>query len=245
MVAAISQDVVPSVNSKLDHLPLLVARNANKPPSSSEIIAAEIIKGIYNGRYSPGHRLVETDLMRQYGFSRSSVREALRHLASEGIVSWSLHKGASIRLLTRKSTRDILLLAEVLMGLSARLSAMNIGVGNNRQIFREDFDYMMSFQNGGDFYQATIARDRFFHMLANVSGNAELRRVLPFAQVQIARVQIPSSVVELRRYDEYAAIGKAILEGKPALAEARMRRHVRGIIVSFETLPDENFGPED
>lgn len=230
---------------KLDYLPLASARNSNKPPSSSEIIAEEIIKGIYSGRYSPGHRLVEPDLMRQYGFSRSSVREALKRLASDGIVSWSLHKGASIRLLSRKSVKDILLLAEVLMGLSARLVAININEGNNREIFLKDFCYMMSFRDGGDFYQATIARDRFFHMLASASGNGELQRVLPFAQIQIARVQIPSSIVETRRYDEYAGIGEAILKSKPALAETRMRRHLRGAIVSFESLPDEMFGPDD
>ena len=176
---------------------LLSPTSSNKERSSYEIIASEIIKGIYTGRYSPGHRLVEPDLVRQYGFSRSSVREALRQLASNGIVTWSLHKGASVRLLSRSEVIDILLVAEVLMGLSARLTASVINEGKNRSILKKVFEHLMSFRAAGDFYESTIARDRFFHALATISANRELQRALPFVQIQIARVQIRASAVEV------------------------------------------------
>jgi len=65
-----------------------------------------IVSGIRLGRFVPGQKLVEADLTESIGVSRGPVREALKRLAAEGIVSLTRHRGAYIRVLTRpKSIR--------------------------------------------------------------------------------------------------------------------------------------------
>ena len=102
---------------------------ASAPPagqSSPYRVYTGVIQGLYEGRFAPGQRLVEADLSQMYGVSRNSVREALHRLAAERVVSLNLHRGAQIRLLTRREAQNILELLELLIGLSARLAAKEI-----------------------------------------------------------------------------------------------------------------------
>ena len=66
-------------------------------------VADAIGKGILMRRFVVGQRLVEADLTRELGVSRSTVREALRILASSGVVDLTPHRGAVIRSLTAKT----------------------------------------------------------------------------------------------------------------------------------------------
>ena len=59
-----------------------------------EVILA-VKDAIREARYAPGQRLVEPELVREFGVSRGSVREALRRLAAEGLVEWERFRGAS------------------------------------------------------------------------------------------------------------------------------------------------------
>lgn len=52
-----------------------------------EQIADQIRKGIFSGEFAPGQRLsTENDLAKQFGVSRTTVREALRVLAAENLI---------------------------------------------------------------------------------------------------------------------------------------------------------------
>ena len=102
---------------------LATADPAPRGLSSPDTIVNEILRGLYSGRYVPGQRLIEADLTREYKVSRGSIREALKRLAAEGVVSLNLHRGAYIRLLSRSEVRELLAVIEVLTGLAARLAA--------------------------------------------------------------------------------------------------------------------------
>ena len=60
-------------------------------------IEAFIREGILEGRFVPGQRLVEIDLMTELGATRSAVREALRRIAADGLVQIERNRGASVR----------------------------------------------------------------------------------------------------------------------------------------------------
>ena len=49
---------------------------------SAEAVARAVISGLYEGRFTPGQRLVEPDMISTFQVSRSTVREALTKLAS-------------------------------------------------------------------------------------------------------------------------------------------------------------------
>ena len=90
--------------------------------SSPEQVAETLLDGIKGGRFVPGQRLIEADLTAELGVSRGPVREALKHLAAEGLIHLIPHRGAYIRKLTRRQAIDILVIQETLTALAARLA---------------------------------------------------------------------------------------------------------------------------
>ena len=67
-----------------------------RAPTGVEV-AGWVRNRIRNGRFSPGQRLVEVDIIRQTGASRSKVREALQRLEGEGLVQIEEFRGASVK----------------------------------------------------------------------------------------------------------------------------------------------------
>ena len=85
----------------------------------------------------PGQRLIEADLTRDYQVSRGPVREALKRLAAEGVLTLTRHRGAYVRALSRAEVRDSLMVLEVLVGLMAKLAAKHISESDNAAKMRE------------------------------------------------------------------------------------------------------------
>lgn len=214
-----------------------------KDVSSPDLVFDQVLRGLYTGRYVPGQRLVEADLTREYKVSRGSIREALRRLAAEGVVSLSLYRGAYIRSLTRDEVRQVLAVVEVLTGLAARLATERIDEGDNRKMFLERFEELMTFEAHGDFLDFVRARDRFYRGLVRMGRNPELTRVLPSMHVHLVRIQFRgySTAAEERRFADYREIAAAVLAGSPKRAEAATRRHIRNVLTGIERLPDEAF----
>jgi DNA-binding GntR family transcriptional regulator len=66
-----------------------------------------IKEDLANGVIAPGELIKQTVLARRYGVSPTPVREALRVLQSDGLISYSPHKGASVRELKPEAARDL------------------------------------------------------------------------------------------------------------------------------------------
>lgn len=205
--------------------------------ASADAIVADIVSGLRSGRYSPGQRLPEPELMVRYGVSRGPVREAIRRLQAEGVVSLSRYRGASIRLFTRDEMIEILQLIEVLAGLAARLVAQKVAQGEGRDAFQATFSALMRLEDSPDFPAVVQARDDFFMLLIEHGGNRELGRVFPLVQLRMMRLQVTDSAVEATRFDDYRRIGQAILDGDDDAAEAATRRHLRSATAVFRELP--------
>ena len=58
----------------------------DRPPSLTDAVVAHIRDAIIRGAYAPGQPLTEAGLSDELGTSRGTVREALRELASLGLV---------------------------------------------------------------------------------------------------------------------------------------------------------------
>lgn len=78
---------------------------------------------ILDGRFAPGARLGEADLAEAVGVSRTPVREALRHLAAEGLVEITPNKGARVVEWTQAELEQVFDLRAEVEGLAARLAA--------------------------------------------------------------------------------------------------------------------------
>ena len=87
-------------------------------------IATRIGQAIVDGQFKPGAKLREVDLARSFGVSRASVREALRLVESEGLVTILPQRGAQVTVLSAQEVQDVFEIRAHLMGLAcARLAA--------------------------------------------------------------------------------------------------------------------------
>jgi DNA-binding GntR family transcriptional regulator len=76
---------------------------------------------IMNGRYRPGDHLGEVDLAGHLGVSRGTVREALRHLQQEGLVTAGVRGMLRVRSHTATEVRELFEVRAALEGLAVRL----------------------------------------------------------------------------------------------------------------------------
>ncbi|MFQ5942877.1 MAG: GntR family transcriptional regulator [Anaerolineales bacterium] len=74
----------------------------------------------------PGQRLVQSELAKQLGVSRTPIREALHRLESDGLVKLSPHKGASVADLSISDLKDIYSIRIAIEGYGAYLAAQNV-----------------------------------------------------------------------------------------------------------------------
>lgn len=74
----------------------------------------------------PGERLVQSELAEQLGVSRTPIREALHKLESDGLVTLSRHRGASVADLSLSELEGIYGVRIALEGYGAFLAAQNI-----------------------------------------------------------------------------------------------------------------------
>ena len=91
--------------------------------SLSAVVSEQIRGRILDGTLKPGERLVEDRLSAEFGVSRVPVREALRGLSAEGLVTLLPHRGATVVEVTPETVTELVEVRALLEGLNARLAA--------------------------------------------------------------------------------------------------------------------------
>ncbi len=91
-----------------------------RSPTLSVMAKRLIQEAIWSGGSAPGAHLVETALAEQFQISRGPLREALRSLASEGLVEFHPGRGAFVVDPTPDQMQDMIILRAVLGGMAAR-----------------------------------------------------------------------------------------------------------------------------
>jgi DNA-binding GntR family transcriptional regulator len=73
----------------------------------SQRISGEIAMKISEGMIKPGERLLENDLLKQFGTSRAPIREALFILEKDGVVERIPRRGVFVKKRTKKELKDL------------------------------------------------------------------------------------------------------------------------------------------
>ena len=97
-------------DTQYDHLPAF------------ERVASLIRDELIAGQLHAGQTLVEMDLSERFDTSRNTVREALRQLLCEGLVTYQRNKGVTVRMMERSDIKDIYIIRQTL-----ELQAINGG----------------------------------------------------------------------------------------------------------------------
>ena len=78
-------------------------------------------KRILSGKYKPGEKIKESRIAKELNISRGPVREALREIEQEGLVSYSRNRGCTVRTISPREMSEIYLLRSTLEILAVRL----------------------------------------------------------------------------------------------------------------------------
>ena len=222
------------------------AKTANKTRTTSvvEEVSAHIRAGIKEGLFVPGQRLVEASLTEALGISRGSLREAMWHLAGEGLVTIEANKGVSVRGVSREQARDIYRVREVLEGLAASLAAERIDDSGHRARLETLWAKLVKAHAGEDVNDYMEANEAFHNTIVDLGGNEELRSLISDLSLPLFRLQFRSRI-KARAMDnghkEHEAIYQAILDGNSARAEKAMSKHVQTSWKLVKDLPDLAF----
>jgi DNA-binding GntR family transcriptional regulator len=78
-------------------------------PASSRtgLVVESLRRQILTGRLAAGAPLVEAELARNFGISKTPVREALKTLAGAGLVTMSEYRGATVRIVDEEMARSV------------------------------------------------------------------------------------------------------------------------------------------
>lgn len=211
--------------------------------SAADKVSEAIIRGIRAGTFVPGQHLVEPDLTRRLGISRGSLREALKHLAAEGIVTLNRFRGAYIASLDQKAILDLLQTLEPLCSLAARLAAEKCDSEEKaRQILAiaGQIEEANRAKNRGVYLER---RRQFYSVMVQIGGNQELERAMPLTRTDLFRAQIEpvqSDKQRNRHASGYSKIARAIADQNPALAVRAVARHFAGTRQTIQELPQDS-----
>lgn len=191
-------------------------------------VATSFRAAILTGRFRPGERLIEKDLCELTGASRTSVREALRQLETEGLVEMVPNRGPIVAAISLDQARSIYEIRGVLEGLAGSLFAAR---ATDAQIARLNAaaDKVEEAYGAGGIERILLTKDRFYGILLEGSGNDMIAALLRMMHARISLLRrvslgqsarLPSSIKEIR------AILKAVKSRNPAAAAEACRRHV-------------------
>ena len=185
-------------------------------------------EAIITGRLQPNERLIESDLARSMGVSRTMIRTALARLEHEGLVEHERHRGARVRLVDEAEAVEILEARAVLEGLAARLAAQRAARGDVSEL-KTILRTMARLRKAGDLLGVSEENARLHRRIIEISGHATAARLIATLNSQMVRFQYRTILLPgrgERSLAEHTAIVHAISAGDPAGAEAAMQTHL-------------------
>lgn len=104
------------------------------PRTVQQLTVEKLRAAILDGMFKPGERLIEVDLCEMLGVSRPSVREALRSLEAERLVSIIPNRGPQIPVLTWLNASEIYRVRMLMEGEAAALCARNATPADHKKM---------------------------------------------------------------------------------------------------------------
>jgi DNA-binding GntR family transcriptional regulator len=151
-------------------------------------VVESLREAITDGRLAPGRRLVEKDLCNMLGVSRPSVREALRALEVEGLISSIPNRGPVVTELSAADAASIYEVRGALESLAAELFAVNASnddIADLEQATRR----LEAAYDTGDVRQMIIDKRAFYEVIFHGSNNKIIPEVLRTMNARITRLR--------------------------------------------------------
>ena len=201
------------------------------PRALYEEVAELLRQRIFSRELAPGSWIDELKIAEAYGISRTPLREALKVLAAEGLVTMKVRRGAYVTEVSERDLADVYHLLGLLEADAAGVAATiatEAQIEALRQVHQELEDAARpGAQDRERFFEVN---ERFHMLLLDVANNrwrdqmvADLRKVM---KLNRHNSLLKSGRVE-ESLNEHRALMAAIAARDPALAAQRMQEHFR------------------
>lgn len=152
-----------------------------------EQVAARVGDRILAGTLAPGERVLEQDLATEFKVSRGPVREAIRILEREGLVTVLPRRGAVVTDLTAEEVREIFEVRIALWAVAGRRCAQvrDPAVIESLRATVAELERLAALKDDQGRYAEAVYQG--WMMLARASGNRRLSRILSAVSLQTLR----------------------------------------------------------
>lgn len=197
-----------------------------------EDVAERLREQIFAHELAPGSWLDEQSLALAFGISRTPMREAIKVLASEGLVTTKMNKGAYVTEVERRDLEQIFTVLSLLEGEAAKETALRATEAELTQLddLHHRLEKAAADRDLEQFFEINV---RFHEKIQQIAANPwmngvinDLRKVLKLQR----RDSLSRSGRLLSSLVEHREILQAILKRDPLAAEAAMSKHLaRGL----------------
>lgn len=209
--------------------------------SAVDHVIESLKSGIRLGRYVPGQRLSEPDMISEFHVSRGSVREALRCLEADGLVEIEFYRGARIRKMSRSEFIEANQIRGLLEGFAASLAAQRMERAERKKLLELE----QNWDRGNKGWTYAEYNEKFHAFILEASRHKQLPIYLEQARFLIFTLQfhriLRTPAATRRSRLEHRRVVKAILKGDAKGAERAMRQHINSSGASILAAPEEFF----
>ncbi len=191
-----------------------------------------ILDALRLGRYVAGERLIAETIAAEIGTSRMPVREALRRLAAEGLVTVRANRGVTVNAPNVKDMREVFEMRAVLEGLAVRLAVPNLAAADIRHLER----LLEAMEPRSELQADWTTAHRHFHeaLCAKSDCPRLLRQISALHSVVEPHMRMWASMEDRQvgTREHHEKLLDAIRAGDANACEQAMRQHV------LDTVPD-------
>ena len=197
------------------------------PRALYEEVAELLRQRIFRRELEPGSWIDEVKLAQEYGISRTPLREALKVLAAEGLVTMKVRRGAYVTEVSEQDLAEVYHLLSLLESDAAGVVAQQATDAQLRELQTLHKELEGAVKNRDRFF---AINERFHMRLLEIAGNrwrnqmvADLRKVMKLNRHNslLKSGRIEESLAEHRR------VMKALEKRDAAAAIQRMQEHFR------------------
>ena len=201
----------------------------NSSHSLTEKVFSEIEQAILSGVYSAGDQLVESKISHELGVSRTPVREALKQLELEGLVTTIPNKGSFVVGISTTDIHDIYTIRIAVEGISSEWAAERISDEQIKEL--ENIVELQEFYSSKNNILQILQLDTKFHeIIYDISGSRILKHTLASFHNQLKRARESSLLTTGRTITavkEHRAIFEAIASKNSKLAKELTEEHIK------------------
>ncbi|MDL9980054.1 GntR family transcriptional regulator [Microbacterium sp. ASV49] len=197
-------------------------------PLRQEVVR-QLREDILEGNFAPGERLLENSLCADYGVSRTVVREALRQLESENLITLIPNRGPIVTVLEQNDIESLYEVRAALEALAGKLFAQRASA-RQAAALRAQLDVMERDYAKGTLSTREQSKEEFYRLLLEGTENEMLASQLQGIHTRIGLFRrlafVDESRVELSMAELRGIVDAAAVRRDPVAAHDACEQHI-------------------